>query len=68
MLSINVDVGSFDCALEMRPMALNRVRVVDADNVFFFGMLHDAMLIGEAKVLVGRVAVRGDDGFWRDVF
>jgi hypothetical protein len=49
-------------------MAFNRVCVVDADHVFFFGMFDDAMLIGEAKVLIGRVAVRGDNRLWRNVF
>ena len=63
-----MDVGSFDRALEMRPVPLNRVRVVDSNHVFFFGMLHDAVLIGKAKVLVGRVAVRADDGIGYDVF
>ena len=35
MLSRNVDVRPFDRPFEMRPVAFNRVRVVDADHVFF---------------------------------
>ena len=58
MLLRNVNVSAEHGALEVRPMALKRVRVVYATHPFFCFVVDDAVRVMLVKVAIGAMFVR----------
>ena len=50
----------FDRTLQLRPVTLNRISVVNTTRVFASGMVDNSVVVAAFKVAIGQMAISGD--------